>query len=126
VEPPTDHELEQRLVASRPEPQAAFVRDLEASLFGRAERERPRWAAWRPVLATAAVTAAFGTVALVLSLLGLSPLQRGGSDPASAQGCVTVSEPHFVRRPTLVPDENGGFRTENRRTKIYRQVTRCP
>jgi hypothetical protein len=126
VEPRPDHELEQRLVAARPEPPAGFVRELEASLFGRPQRERARRRAWRPLLATAGVTAALGAVALVLSLIGLSPLQRGGDDPASAQGCVTVSEPRSVRQPTLVPDRNGGFRMENRRTTIYRQVTRCP
>jgi hypothetical protein len=78
------------------------------------------------VLAAGAVTAALGGVALVLSLIGLSPLQSGGNDPAAAEGCVTVSEPHWVKRPTLILDEKGGFRMEDRRTKIYRQVTRCP
>jgi hypothetical protein len=126
VEPAPDRELEQRLVAARPEPPARFVRELERSLFGRPQRERARARAWRPLLATGAVTVALGAAALFLSLIGLSPLQRGGDDPASAGGCVTVSEPLVVRRPTLVPDENGGFRTENRRTTIYRQVTRCP
>jgi hypothetical protein len=102
------------------------VRDLEASLFARPEPERSRRRAWRPLLATCAVTAALGGVALVLSLIGLSPLQSGGNDPAAADGCVTVSEPHWVKRPTLILDEKGGFRLEDRRTKIYRQVTRCP
>jgi hypothetical protein len=126
VEPGSDPELEQRLVAARPEPPSRFVRDLEASLFGRPARERSRRRDWRPLLATGAVTAALGGVALVLSLLGLSPLQSGGNDPASADGCVTVSEPHWVKLPTLVLDEKDGFRMEQRRTKIYRQVTRCP
>jgi hypothetical protein len=126
VEPPPDHELEQRLIAARPEPSTGFVRELEASLFVQPQRERSRRRAWRPVLATGAVTAAFGAAALILSLMGLSPLQRGGNDPASAEGCVTVSVPHWVKRPTLILDNDGGFRMEERRTKIYRQVTRCP
>ena len=102
------------------------MRELEASLFGTPEPPRSRWRAWRPVFAAGAVTAALGAVVLVLSLIGLSPLQRGGNDPASAEGCVTLSEPQWVTRPTLVPDKNGELRMENRKTKIYRQVTRCP
>jgi hypothetical protein len=126
VEPVPDQELEQRLVSARPEPPARFVRDLEVSLFGRPQRQPSRRRAWRPVIATGAVTAALGAVALALSLMGLSPLQSGGNDPASAEGCVTVSVPQWVKRPTLILDENGGFRMEDRRTKIYRQVKRCP
>jgi hypothetical protein len=120
-----DTELEARLRAARPEPPAAFVRGLETSLFPRAA-EPTRRRAWRPLFAAGAVSAALGAVALFLSLLGLSPLQRGGDDPAAANGCVTVSEPQWVTRPTLVPDTKGGFRLESRKTKIYRQVTRCP
>ena len=78
------------------------------------------------MFAAGAVTAALGAVALVLSLTGLSPLQRGGDDPASAKGCVTVSEPRWITRPTLVLGEDGQLRVEDRRTKVYRQVTRCP
>ena len=71
----SDHELEQRLAAARPEPPREFVRDLETSLFARPERQRQR--VW-------------------------------------------------VMRPTIVIDKNGDLRTEERRTKIYRQVRRCP
>jgi hypothetical protein len=122
----SEGELEQRLVSARPEPPTGFVRDLEASLFAPAERQRSRRPAWRPLFAAGAVTAALGAVALVLSLTGLSPLQGGGNDPASARGCVTVSEPQWVMQPTLILDKNGGFRMDERRTRIYRQVTRCP
>jgi len=123
----SDDELERRLIAARPEPPGYFVRELEASLFAAPDPERARRrAAWRPVFAAGAVTVALGLVALVLSLVGLSPLQGGGNDPAAAEGCVTVSEPSWVTRPALVPDKHGGLRTANRKTKIYRQVTRCP
>ena len=118
-------ELERQLIAARPEPPARFVRDLEASLFLRPEPERSRRRAWRPALAAAVTTAALGAVVLVLSLIGLSPVQ-GGDDPASARGCVTISEPRWIVRPTLVLTKSGEFRMEERRTKIYRQVTRCP
>jgi hypothetical protein len=122
----SDDDLERRLTAARPEPSGSFVRELEASLFATPHPERSRWRAWRPVFAAGAVTAALGLVTLVLSLIGLSPLQGGGNDPASAEGCVTLSEPQWVTRPTLVPDRNGEFRMANRKTRIYRQVTRCP
>ena len=124
----SDHELEQRLAAARPEPPREFVRDLETSLFARPERQRQRQRrrAWDTLFAGVAVTAALAAVALVLSLSGLSPLQSGGNDPVSAQGCVTVSQPVWVMRPTIVIDKNGDLRTEERRTKIYRQVRRCP
>jgi hypothetical protein len=122
----SDAELEERLVAARPEAPSAFVRELEASLFAAPEPERARWRAWPPVFTAGAVTLALALVALALSLVGLSPLQRGGDDPASAEGCITLYEPHWVMRPTLVPDNTGGFRMASRRTKIYQQVTRCP
>jgi hypothetical protein len=122
----SDAELEKLLVDARPEAPTAFVRELEASLFAAPEPERARWRAWSPVLAAGAVTLAFALVALVLSLGGLSPLQRGGDDPASAEGCITLYEPQWVMRPTLVPDKAGGFRMASRRTTIYRKVTRCP
>jgi hypothetical protein len=122
----SDDDLEQRLTAARPEPPRRFVLELEASLFATPEPKRPRRRAWRPVFAAGAVTVALGLVALVLSLIGLSPLQRGGNDPASAEGCVTLSEPQWVMRPTLVPGKDGRFRTAKRKTLIYRQVTRCP
>jgi hypothetical protein len=122
----SDDDLEQRLAAVRPEPAGGFVRELEASLFPPPEPERSRRRAWRPLLAAGAATAALGLVALVLSFMGLSPLQGGANDPASAEGCVTLSEPRWVTRPTLVPDENGEFRMVSRKTKIYVQVTRCP
>ena len=122
----SDDDLARRLIAARPAPPGSFVRELEASLFPTPDPERSRRRAWRPVLAAGAVTAALGPIALILSLVGLSPLQGGGDDPAAAEGCVTLSEPQWVTRPTLVPDKNGGFRMENRKTKIYRQVTRCP
>jgi hypothetical protein len=122
----SDDDLERRLIAARPEPPAYFVRDLEASLFAVPQPEPARRrASWRPVFAAGAVTAALGLVVLLLSLVGMSPLQ-GRHDPAAAEGCVTLSEPRWVTRPTLVPDGHGGLRTENRKTKIYRQVTRCP
>ncbi len=122
----SDDELEQRLTAARPEPPGAFVRELEVSLFPPPEPERSRRSAWRPLLAAGAATVALGLVALVLSFMGLSPLQRGADDPASAEGCVTLSEPRWVTRPTLVPDKNGDFRMTSRKTMIYVQVTRCP
>jgi hypothetical protein len=122
----SDDELERHLTAARPEPSGRFVRELEASLFAPPEPERSRRRAWRPLFAAGAVTAALGLATLFLSLVGLSPLQRGGNDPASAAGCVTFSEPQWVIRPTLVPDKNGEFRMAKRKTKVYRQVTRCP
>jgi hypothetical protein len=122
----SDDDLEQRLTAARPEAPGGFVRELEASLFPPPEPERSRRLAWRPLLAAGAVTVALGLVALVLSFIGLSPLQGGANDPASAEGCVTLSEPRWVTRPTLVPDKNGEFRMASRKTRIYVQVTRCP
>jgi hypothetical protein len=65
-------------------------------------------------------------IAVVMSLTGLSPLQNGGNDPAAAKGCVTVSEPTWITRSTLVLGEDGQLRVRDRRTKYYRQVTRCP
>jgi hypothetical protein len=121
-----DRELEQRLAAARPRPRSGFVSELDTALFPRPERRRSRRLALQPLFAAAAVTTALAAVALVLSLTGLSPLQAGGNDPVSAEGCVTVSVPKWVMRPTIVIGKDGKLRTEDRRTRIYRQVRRCP
>jgi hypothetical protein len=129
VQSDLDRDLERRLVAARPEPPAGFVDELEAALFRppRAARARPRpRRAWHPMFAAGAAAAALGAVVLVLSLLGLSPLQRGGGDPVSAEGCQTVLVPRTVIKPTLILGDDGQLRVEDRKVREMQQVKRCP
>jgi hypothetical protein len=107
----------------RPEPQAEFVRDLESSLVARSRgRER-----FRVVAAGTALGASLVALTMVLGVLGLLPWSLGGSGRGEAkQECRTEVVVRHERRPVLVVDAKGNFRTVYRVTKVPRPVKRCP
>jgi ferric-dicitrate binding protein FerR (iron transport regulator) len=118
--------MEHFLSSARPTPRDGFVRSLESSLFDApAVKRRPAWIR-RPLVAAGTVSAALAAAALLLGLVGLSPLKGGSSDPAAARGCVTRTEVRWVERPTLVIDADGQFHVRNRKTKVFTPVKHCP
>jgi hypothetical protein len=112
-----DEQVEQLLRASRPEPDAGFVRSLESRLFEPPEPSPRR----RPLLAGAALAGGLACAVLVLSLAGVGPL--GGSDhPAQAgSDCKFVTVTRMEQVPTVT--DNGVFSIDKR--PVERRVKRC-
>ena len=112
-----DERVEQVLRASRPEPDADFVRSLESGLFERPEPSPRR----RPLLAGVALAGGLACSALALSLAGVGPL--GGNDhPAQAgSDCRFVTVTRMEQVPTVT--DKGVFSIDKQ--PVQRRVKRC-
>jgi ferric-dicitrate binding protein FerR (iron transport regulator) len=112
-----DEHVEQLLRASRPEPDAGFVRSLESRLFGRPERSERR----RPLLAGVALAGGLACAALALSLAGVGPL--GGNDHSVQAGsrCKFVTVTRMEQVPTVT--DKGVFAIDEQ--PVQRRVKRC-
>jgi hypothetical protein len=100
VTKPNDLELvEQWLRDARPEPRSQFVRQLEASLQT-SSRSTPAKRRGRVLVSASALAGALASLALILGVAGLMPLNSGGERAAEAEDpCV----PRMVERRTRVP-----------------------
>jgi ferric-dicitrate binding protein FerR (iron transport regulator) len=128
VEDPTgqrDREVEERLRASRPTPDPAFVRALELRLLGRPKA--PRLRVRRPLFVGASAAVAMAGAALVLSLAGAGPLAPDGQQAVEAtDDCRTVTVVRPERVPMIVTGRDGQPRLEFERRRVEKRVKRCP
>ena len=105
------------------EPRADFVRELEASLLSRSRRQRR----FGTLAAAGALSASLAALTLILSVAGLLPWGVGQSRSVEAgSGCKSVMVIRHERRPVLVVDADGKFRTEQRVVAVQKPVRRCP
>jgi hypothetical protein len=119
---PFDEHVDAILRASRPEPPAQFVAQLERRLFPEPKAPRVR----RPVLAGLAAAGATAMAFVALSLAGAGPLAPdGGSDVNAGSNCTTK----VVKRPGKVPritiDRNGQAHIHYVRGRVSRSITVC-
>ncbi|HYZ81820.1 MAG TPA: hypothetical protein VE571_11145 [Solirubrobacteraceae bacterium] len=111
-----DEQIEQVLIASRPEPDPRFVDSLESRLLPAPVPERRH----RPLLAAATLVAALACAALGLSLAGVGPLGGGNDGVRADSGCRFVTVTRVEKVPTVV---NGQL--ELRDQPVQRRVKRC-
>jgi hypothetical protein len=128
---PDQRLAETRLRASRPEPDADFVRELEHRLMPperalrRARLSLPHLS-WRPVAAGAGLAGALAAGALAFGLGGSGPAAPSGSTPAQArENCRYVRVERRVRVPALRVDRDGNAGLTTSRKTVTQRVIRC-
>jgi hypothetical protein len=119
-----DADVEERLRASRPEPDPGFVAELAARLFRRPRRHRSPVSSRRPIWAAAGVAAAMACAALLLGLTGAGPLAGGQHATQAKDDCRFVAVKRLEQEPVVVRTANG-TRLEFRKRLVTRQVKRC-